>query len=133
MMTRQAYLYPITQSIVYMVDTPRYHKLNSEWKFRGYDKMLLICLGMGESTTSNRPLNGRIVLVACRFSSSNRRAVRTKLIRRFITKHPVYAITELDETYFPENQTHFSRLVYSWGNTLSVISFEPRAEEDGHR
>lgn len=59
---------------------------------------------MGEvSTSSNKPLNGRIVIITCRLSSSNKRAVRTKVIRPFSTKQPVYAIAKLDERYFSTN------------------------------
>lgn len=79
---------------------------------------------MGDNTpASETPKNGRIVIVACRMSSSKQNAMRTKVIRKFQTKYPVFAIAKLDDR----------RLLYSWGNSLSMITFEPRSEEDGHR
>ena len=55
---------------------------------------------MGDSTMSGKPYNGRIVVLSCRISALNKRSVRTKFIRRFLTKQPVYAIAKLDERYF---------------------------------
>jgi hypothetical protein len=70
----------------------------SEWRFRSSDKVFsLICLGMGDLSMPTDKLNGRIVIVACRLSTSNKRTVRMKYIRRFVTKHPVYAIAKLDD------------------------------------
>jgi len=53
---------------------------------------------MGETIVSHRPPNGRLLLLSCRVSSSNKDVIRTKLIRRFYAPSPIYAITKLDET-----------------------------------
>jgi len=98
------YLCPKLHNQLSIWYSPSIRWLIKEWKFRSYDKVFsLICLGMGESSTSNKPPNGRIVIITCRLSSSNKRAVRTKLIRPFLTKQPVYAIAKLDERYFIMN------------------------------
>ena len=97
----------------------------------------LICLGMGESNPPKpgRTSKGRLVILAIRLSTTNKRSFRTKQVRRLILDHPVYAITKLDEKYIIASfLTHSRRLVYTWGNTLSTITFESRVEEDGgHR
>jgi hypothetical protein len=52
---------------------------------------------MGDPTaTPGKPGVGRLVIFSCRLSNSNPRVVRTKLVRRFLLTHPVYAIAKLD-------------------------------------
>ena len=96
-----------------------------EWRFQNYDNLFsLICLGMGDNTPDPDTVrNGRMVIVTCRISQINTRLIRTKTIHRYHTKHPVFAITKLDER----------RLLYSWGTYLCMIHFDPKAEEGGHR
>jgi len=53
---------------------------------------------MGETIVAHRPPNGRLLILSCRVSSSNKEAIRTKLIRKFSAPSPVYAIAKLDET-----------------------------------
>lgn len=42
---------------------------------------------------------GRLVILAIRLSTTNKRSFRTKILRRIGLDHPVYAITKLDEKY----------------------------------
>lgn len=95
-----------------------------EWRFQSFEKVFsLIVLGMGDNPPGpDTPKYGQIVILACRISSSNKRTMRIKLIRKFQTKHPVFAIAKIDDR----------RLLYSWGNSLSMITFEPRSSEE-HR
>lgn len=98
--------------------------LTIDWRFKSHDKIFsLICLGMGDNNPGSKAAkNGRLVVVAYRMST-NKSAMRIKVIRRYPTKSPVFAVAKLDER----------RLIYSWGSSLSMITFEPRNEHQGHR
>jgi len=89
---------------------------------------------MGDANPSklNRTSKGRLVILAIRLSTTNKRSFRTKIVRRMVLDHPVYAITKLDDKYIlPFAPTDSRRLVYSWGTTMSTITFESRVEEEG--
>jgi hypothetical protein len=47
----------------------------------------------------DRTSKGRLVILAIRLSTTNKRSFRTKNVRRIVLDHPVYAITKLDEKY----------------------------------
>ena len=45
----------------------------------------------------DRTSKGRLVILAIRLSTTNKRSFRTKNVRRIVLDHPVYAITKLDD------------------------------------
>src|ERR1700736_5981465 len=96
---------------------------DTEWRMKSPDKTIFFfCLGIGDRLVKHGNLgNGRILIMSYRLSHSDPKVVYAWSVRTFLTKYPVYAITKLDDT----------RLIYSCGNTLGVITFTIQSER-GH-
>ena len=93
----------------------------------------MVCVGMGATCHHPDKMNGRVMILACRLSTSNKGAIRVKHIRKFQTKEPVYAIAKLDERFPNYNAFNVRHLIFSWGNNLNIVTFKPAGDDDGHR